>query len=292
MLPVSSTPGTSSLLRAEALSDSDHHEVLDFLALRPIHTVCMASYIRDHGVLSPRNRGAFYGCRNEAGELEGVALIGHATLLESQNDEALKAFALLQHQHSGSHLVRGEHEMIRRFWDYFAALGHTPRLLCRELLFELRVAPEAGGTPPPLRNATVADLDQVMQVNAHMILAECGINPLIKDPAGFRERLARRIRQGRIWVWTEQESLIFKADIFAETPEMIYLEGVNVHGPERGRGYGRRCMSELGRLLLQRSRAICLLVNEQKEELSDFYRKAGYKVRGTYDTIYLDEPAH
>jgi predicted GNAT family acetyltransferase len=85
---------------------------------------------------------------------------------------------------------------------------------------------------------------------------------------------------------------MFKADIFAQTPEVVYLEGVNVHTLERGKGHGLRCMARLGTLLLKRSRSICLLVNKQKEELSHFYSRAGYVVRGLYDTIYLDAPAN
>src|SRR6266550_3826046 len=70
-------------------------EVLAFLAQRPIHTVIMAGFIRDNGLLSPLNRGTFYACRNAAGHLEGVALIGHVTIVETESDEALELFAQL-----------------------------------------------------------------------------------------------------------------------------------------------------------------------------------------------------
>ncbi len=83
-------------MNVEALSEDNKDEILDFLSQRPIHTVCMAGYIRDHGVVSDLNRGTFYGCRDEEGSLEGVALIGHAILLETQSEEALKAFAQLR----------------------------------------------------------------------------------------------------------------------------------------------------------------------------------------------------
>ena len=35
--------------------------------------------IRDNGIVSSLNRGTFYGCRDLNGNLEGVALVGHAT---------------------------------------------------------------------------------------------------------------------------------------------------------------------------------------------------------------------
>lgn len=261
--------------------------MLAFLSRRPIHTVCMSSYIRDHGIVSQLNRGTFYGCRTKSGLLLGVALIGHATLLETQSDDALKAFATLKHHYVNAHLIRGEHSMIDRFWRYYAELGHELRLACRELLFEQKRPVEIEGPIPDLRLATPQDLDKIMRINAEMIQSECGIDPLKKDPAGFRKRLLLRIQQGRIWTWTRDNELIFKADVFAETPEMSYVEGVYVQRLARGKGNGLRCMAQLSRLLLERSSSICLLINERNRRLKSFYTKAGYRFRGCYDTIYL-----
>jgi hypothetical protein len=273
--------------KVQALLNDQKEEILAFLSTRPIHTVCMASYIRNNGVVSPLNRGVFYGCRDAEGVLQGVALIGHATLVETQNDNALKAFALLKHQCPGSHLVRGERQMIERFWTHLAALGHKIRLAYQELLFEVHTPPQIDGPAPELRTATLDDLEQILEINAGMIFSECGIDPFKRDPIGFRERLARRIEQDQVWVWMKDGQLVFKADVFAETPEMVYLEGVNVNEHERGKHHGLRCMAELSRILLERSKSICLLVNERSEKLSAFYTKAGYQFRGVYETIYL-----
>jgi predicted GNAT family acetyltransferase len=287
------SPGGGSLKpkKLQVLSNDQADEILAFLGRRPIHTVCMASYIRDHGVVSPLNRGVFYGCRDEQGRLEGVALIGHATLIETQSDDALKAFADLKHQSTSCHLVRGEHTLIERFWNYLSELGHTPRLAYREFLYELEKPTAFPGSEPELRVATLDDIDQVLEINSRMILSECGIDPLKKDPQGFRERVARRIKRDRVWVWSRNGRLVFKADIFAETPEMIYLEGVNVHEQDRRNHHGLRCMAQLSRILLQRSKSICLLVNERKEKLGNFYTKAGFQFKGIYDTIYLHSQA-
>ena len=112
-----------------------------------------------------------------------------------------------------------------------------------------------------------------------------------KDPIGFRQRVAQRIKLGRIWVWIEQGKLIFKADVQSETPEQIYLEGIYTHPEERGKGYGSRCLSQLSRTLLANAGSLCVLVNEQNPKAQLFYRKAGYAMRGYYDTIYL-QTAH
>src|SRR3954471_21878362 len=65
------------------LGTDDIEEVRSFLNIRPVHTVVMASFIHDNGIVSELNRGMFYGYRNSEGDLEGVALIGHSTLIES-----------------------------------------------------------------------------------------------------------------------------------------------------------------------------------------------------------------
>jgi len=139
-----------------------------------------------------------------------------------------------------------------------------------------------------LRVATQDDLELVVPVHAQMAYEESGVNPLEVDAAGFRSRCARRIAQGRVWVWVEDGRLIFKADIIAETPECVYLEGIHVHPAERSKGYGSRCLSQLAHNLLTRADSICLLVNEKNEKARDFYLRAGYKLRSTYDTIYLN----
>jgi predicted GNAT family acetyltransferase len=138
-----------------------------------------------------------------------------------------------------------------------------------------------------LRRATLADLPEVMAVNASMAVEECGVNPAERDPIGYRVRTARRIEQGRVWVWARDNRLVFKADALAETPGAVYLEGVHIHPEERGKGYGLRCMSQLARTLLRDADAVCLVANERSEAARKFYRKAGYRFVGRYDTIYL-----
>lgn len=268
------------------LDSSNQSEVLEFLSARKIHTVFMSSLIHDNGLLSPHNRGSFYSCRDGYGKLEGVALLGHATLIETRSENALSQFARLARNCLNAHLIRGEQETIRNFWKHYVNTLKEPRLISREMLFELREPTAAEGIDE-LRPATLKDLDKVMAVNASMALQEGGTSPLQNDPGGFRSRTARRIEQGRIWVWMQEERLMFKADLVAETPEVTYLEGVHVHAEERRRGYGLRCLTSLARTLLARTESICLTVNEKNQQAARLYEKAGFKFHSHYETIYL-----
>lgn len=269
------------------LNQSDEMEVLEFLGARPVHTVFMATLIRDNGLVSSHNRGSFYACRSRHSELEGVALLGHATVVEARTENSLATFAGLARNCQSAHLIRGERKTINRFWEYYASAGEQPRLVRRELLFELREDSPTDDSVNDLRLATMDDLDKIVTVNASMAFEQCGIRPLEMDPAGFRNRTARRIEQGRVWVWTRDDRLIFKADAVGKTAEVTYLEGVHVHPEERRKGYGLRCIKQLSSNLLSRSKSICLTVNHRNKNAVTFYSKAGYQFHSHYETIYL-----
>jgi predicted GNAT family acetyltransferase len=277
-------------LSVHLLTNSHEGEVLAFLAERPLHTVVMAGHIRDNGLESPFNRGTFHACRDGSGQLEGVALIGHATLVETRSEASLAAFARLAQTSPQAHLIMGEQEKIERFWRYYASVAQLPRRVCRELLFEQRWPVEALEHVEGLRPATLSDLEPVMRIQGEMACVESGINPLESDPVGFRLRCARRVEQGRVWVWTKGGRLIFKADVISDTPQVIYLEGVYVDAQDRGKGYGARCISQLGRTLLARTSSLCVLVNERSVGARVFFERSGYKMRGYYDTVFLDGP--
>jgi hypothetical protein len=158
------------------LDGANRQEVLDFLAERPLHTVIMASFVRDNGLVSPLNRGTFYACRDEEGRLAGVALIGHATLVEARTEEALAAFARLARESQSGHVILGEKDKVGRFWDYYATGEESPRLLCREMLLEQRWPVAVREEVEGLRIATADDLEMVMPVQAEMAYEESGVN--------------------------------------------------------------------------------------------------------------------
>jgi ribosomal protein S18 acetylase RimI-like enzyme len=294
MLQTSTVPNVSERklpalesVSVELLANSDAAEVLKFLAQRPIHTITMIGLINDNGIVSPFNRGTFYGCRDLNGQLEGVALVGHATLMETVSDRALAALARIARECPNTHLIMGEKDRVADFWSHYTDAGRKQRLACREWLFELSWPIEAREGANGLRPATMAELELVMPVQAELAYAESGVNPLDVDPQGFRERCLRRIEQGRTWVVVENGLLVFKADVISKTPEVNYLEGIWLREDRRNKNLGTHFMSELMRQLLENTKSICLLVNESNEWAQGFYRKCGFHFRATYETIFL-----
>lgn len=280
---------THQSMKAEVLRDGEESDVIQFLMQRPIHTVAMVSLIFDNGLESPLNRGTFYGCRDINGQLEGVALVGHATLMETVSNRALQALSRVAHQYPSTHMIMAEQERVAEFWANYEEAGRQPRLACREWLLELQaVNPNAKGISK-LRLATEEELELVMPIQAQLAFEESGIDPMKSDPKGFRKRCLRRIHQGRTWVLIENGSLIFKADIISETSEVMYLEGIWVKEDRRNSDSAVRCLNELSRILLGKVGSICLLANELNQRALAFYRKCGFQFRATYETIFLTQ---
>ena len=279
---------TTNKFQAVSLTNESEAEVLNFLAERPVHTVIMTGFVRDNGLVSAANRGSFYCVRNDKGELEGVALIGHATLMETRTERAVCAFAEIA-QRSSAHLILGEQDRVDEFWSHYQAGGQEMRLACREWLFELRYQGELEQKVADLRLATLDELDLIVPIQAKMALEESGINPLERDGEGFRRRCRRRIEQGRSWVVVRDGELLFKVDIISDTEEVTYLEGIWTNEKLRGAGHGITCMSQLAKELLQRTKAITLLVDERNKRAQAFYRKCGFRLLTTYDTIFLEQ---
>jgi hypothetical protein len=282
---------TRAFVEVQQLDNSDEAEVLEFLSQRPVHTVAMMGLIRDNGIISPLNRGTFYGCRDLNGQLEGVALVGHATLVETVSDRALSALARVARECARTHMIMGEKERVADFWSHYSDAGRQKRMVCREWLYELSWPVEVHDTVAGLRPARVTELELVMPIQAELALVESGINPMEVDPEGFRARCLRRIEQGRTWVVLENDLLVFKADVISKTSEVIYLEGIWLREDCRQRNLGVRLMSNLMRRLLEDTKSICLLVNETNSWAQGFYLKCGFRFRSTYETIFLPREA-
>src|ERR1044072_8979898 len=163
-------------VQVDRLTNNDTAEVLEFLGQRPIHTVAMMSLIHDNGIVSPFNRGTFYGCRDANGQLEGVALVGHATLMETVSDRALAALAQVARECSSTHMIMGEKERVADFWSHYSEARRYQRLTCRDGLVELTRPVDARETVVELRPAQAGHLELVMPIQAELAYMESGVN--------------------------------------------------------------------------------------------------------------------
>ncbi|MBS1795042.1 MAG: GNAT family N-acetyltransferase [Acidobacteria bacterium] len=282
------TRAVSNLSRVSALTEADQPEVLEFLKVRPVHTVVMTSFIQDNGIESASNRGVFYGYRNTAGTLEGVALIGHTTLVEARTDDALTVLALkARESETPIHIMMSDGNSIEAFWQYYSDENQQPRLVCEERLFEIKHPVMVREAVPGLRLAAADELLPIAEAHAEVAFEESGVNPMEKDREGYLKRVLRRIEQGRVWVVFEDGKLIFKADVIAETSDVMYLEGIYVDPENRGQGVGANCLSQLSRALLEKVKHVCLLSNVEFHQAHNAYLKAGFKSKDCCVTMFV-----
>ncbi len=278
---------TPDISKVSELRQENTQEVLAFLSVRPVHTVVMSSFINDNGIVSDLNRGKFYGCRNSAGTLEGVALIGHSTLVEARSDEALKSLAFAaRNSETPIHLVMSSGNAAEAFWNHLSGGMNAPRLKCTEALFEISFPFAVQRSEFKIENAEMGHLMQVAEAQAEVAFIECGVDPMLRDREGFLKRVARRIEQKRVFVVMDGEKLVFKADIIAETDDVAYLEGVYVAPEYRGKGIGSKCLSSLSLELLNRVGHICLLSNVEFEGAHKSFQKAGFRNTDHCTTLF------
>ena len=278
----------SEMLRLESLGNSNEKEVLEFLKVRPVHTVVMASFIQDNGLENADNRGKFYGYRRENGKLAGVALIGHTTLVEARSDDALRAFARIARQSDTPiHFMMSDGTTIETFWRYFTGDNRAPRLVCSELLFELTIPFSVQPCKWKVRLANAGELEQIAVAHDEVAFIESGSSPLAKDRAGFLKRCLKRIEQKRTFVVFADGKLVFKADIAAETSDVVYLEGMYVAPEMRGQGVGSNCLANLALRLLEQAENVCLLSNVESKYAHRSFVKAGFKNTDCCQTIFV-----
>lgn len=276
------------LSRVALLTTEETAEVLAFLSVRPVHTVVMTSFINDNGIESELNRGKYYGYRGRGGELEGVALIGHSTLVEARSDEALRTLAhVARTSETPIHLIMSSGTAAETFWQHMTDGLTEPRLKCTEALFDVSFPFAVQTTDRQVKNADMSHLIAVAEAQAEVAFIECGVDPMQKDREGFLKRVARRIEQNRVFVVTDGDELVFKADVIAETDEVIYLEGVYVSEKYRGQGIGSECLASLTLQLLDRATHICMLSNVEFKGAHKSFVKAGFHNTDHCTTLFV-----
>jgi hypothetical protein len=136
-----------------------------------------------------------------------------------------------------------------------------------------------------LRGATHDDLELLVPACAAAHEEEIGVDPLARDPEGFRWRTRSQIQEGRSWLWVEDGTILFKAEASAWTPSAVQVQQVWVDPPARGQGFAQRGMRDLCRLLLERVPAVCLFVRPENAPAIRVYEAIGMVRWGSYRSL-------
>jgi hypothetical protein len=247
-------------------------QILDFCAEDPVERVFLEDVAR-------RGLGHFSAI-GQNGRLTALCHVG-ANVVPSGTGCA--AFAALASR-SRARMVIGEEGAVSDLWE--SARDRMPRP--REdrpgqPVYVLADPPNAGDTA--LREATLDDLELLVPACAAAHEEEIGINPLARDPDGFRWRTQAQIGEGRSWIWTEGGTILFKAEASAWTPQAVQLQQVWVDPAARNRGYAQRGLRDLCRRLLREVPRVCLFVRPENAAAIRVYDAIGMQRTITYRSL-------
>ena len=247
-------------------------QILDFCADDPVERVFLEDVAR-------RGLGRFAGM-GENGRLTALCHVG-ANVVPSGRGCAAFARAAAS---SRARMVIGEERAVAELWAAAAARMPSPREdRPGQPVYVIGQAPEGGGTG--LREATLADLGVLVPACAAAHEEEIGLNPLDRDPDGFRWRTQAQIGEGRSWVWIEDGTILFKAEASAWTPGAVQLQQVWVDPSVRNRGNAQRGMRDLCRRLLAQVPQVCLFVRPENAAAIRVYEAIGMQRTITYRSL-------
>jgi len=246
--------------------------ILSFCAKDPIERVFLEDVAR-------RGFARFRAVEGEQG-LTSLCYFGANVVPSGQTCEAFAGEAALR----GTRMIIGEEGAVSDLWAAARSVMPEPREdRPGQPVYAIDEALE--GDSSGLRAATLEDLDLLLPACAATHREELGVDPLARDPEGFRRRTVSQIQEGRSWLWAEDGTILFKAEASAWTPAAVQLQQVWVDPEMRRQGYGTRGIIDLCRLLLQRAPSVCLFVRPENEPAIRLYEGIGMRRVGTYRSL-------
>ena len=254
------------------LTDPALDSILAFCAADPIERVFLEDVAR-------RGFARFRGVKGDDG-LAALCYFGANVVPSGSGCDAFAGEAAVR----GTRMLIGDEQAVGELWE--AARSRMPEPRADRLgqpVYVLRQAP--AGDSNGLRQATVDDLEFLLPACAATHQEELGVDPLAREPEGFRRRTLAQIEEGRSWLWAEDGTILFKAEASAWTPSAVQLQQVWVDPEVRNQGYGKRGLSDLCRLLLAQAPAVCLFVRPENEPAIRLYESIGMEQVGTYRSV-------
>jgi RimJ/RimL family protein N-acetyltransferase len=247
-------------------------QILEFCAEDPVERVFLEDVAR-------RRLGRFTAF-GDNGSLTALCHVG-ANVVPSGTDCGRFADVAARGR---ARMIIGDERAVTDLWDDMARLMPAPRDdRPGQPVYAISDPPEAGDTG--LRAASDRDFELLLPACAAAHEEEIGVDPLARDPEGFRWRTRSQIDEGRSWLWVEDGAIRFKAEASAWTPSAVQVQQVWVDPSERNRGYAKRGMRDLCRLLLGAVPTVCLFVRPENAAAIRVYEGIGMRRHGSYRSL-------
>jgi uncharacterized protein len=247
-------------------------QILAFCAQDPVERVFLEDVAR-------RRLGRFTAF-GENGTLTALCHVG-ANVVPSGDDCGRFAEAAARGR---ARMVIGDERAVTELWDVLRGLMAAPRDdRPGQPVYAISEPPEPGDTG--LRAATESDFELLLPACAAAHKEEIGVDPLKRDPEGFRWRTRSQIEERRSWLWEEDGAIRFKAEASAWTPAAVQVQQVWVDPSQRNNGYAQRGMRDLCRFLLKEVPTVCLFVRPENAPAIRVYEGIGMQRHGAYRSL-------
>lgn len=254
------------------LREPELDEILAFCAEEPVERVFLEDVAR-------RGLGRFTAVADD-GRLRALCHAGSNLVPSGVGCEAFADVAA----GSTAKMIIGEEAAVDALWRAAAGSLPAPREdRPGQPVYVLERAPEAGESG--LRAATEDDFELLLPACAAAHEHEIGVDPLRRDPEGFRWRTRAQIVEGRSWLWADGGTILFKAEASAWTPHAVQLQQVWTDPAARGNGYASRGLRDLCRLLLDRVPTVCLFVRRENTPAIALYDAIGMRRTISYRSL-------
>ena len=276
------------------LTVADTLDARALLRARPLHNVFL-DYVVAAGVLG-RVPG-FYGFAPN-GRLEAILMIGPqgGTALEVRDASAFAPLAAAAARGAlrPRHIV-GSEDVTEPFWREYQGYAPGLRWTRREPVFAARNAdlcePLAAAERARLQPARISDAPELTANSAEQHREDLHDDREAADAAGFRERHANDVRDGRWWIARERGRIVFQVHVGATSAQTVQLGGVFVPRAVRGRGHATAGVRGICARLFERYEVVTLYCDEANEAARRVYERVGFREAFCNRSYLLEEPA-
>ncbi|HUP45044.1 MAG TPA: GNAT family N-acetyltransferase [Thermoanaerobaculia bacterium] len=263
-----------------AVADDDARSVVAFLNREPLINVYLLSRLEEERSAAATQ---IFAVRHE-GTIVMVASLASNVVLAAAPDERQEriesATALLADRITNRMLpvraIISPAKLVEPLWEQLRSRVDPPTVIrMTQPIYAIRRRLDF----PELKKArfgTRRDLDKLVPACAAMHKEEVGIDPLLRDAAGYRERIRELVDQRRSIVRVEQGEIAAKCEFSAVTAGAVQLMGVWTHPRFRRRGLAREMLREVCGHLFRKGKAVTLFVNDFNEPAIALYESLGF----------------
>jgi ribosomal protein S18 acetylase RimI-like enzyme len=268
------------------LDASDRRRVVELLNADPVRNVFVASRLAA-GVLDRNAPGELWGYPDW--EPSALLHVGANLVPVNTYADAWRAFASQVGPYRPFSAIVGPVEQAQGMWraltDRWGKTYGKVRAVRERQPVMATSAPCLVEPDPRVHAVTPAHFESYFRAAVAMYTEELEEDPLATNPHGYRRYVEGLVRRGRAFVIVEDDEVIFKADIGAESATVAQVQGVWVHPRLRGRGIAAPAMAAVTNEIVRGGRTASLYVNDFNAPAIATYRRCGYTERGVFSTI-------